>query len=233
MHKKIIFIIILIVVLVVGYQLLKPSQPSSGPEDEEKTQGGVMNLLKNIKQETGIDFSKIKEAEFNWITGVDPKVEEVNIQGKGFEVKEISDEEYNKVEMFLQDKDFEIDNYNIFAGTIAGAVGYKKDKVVCLIIAGVAGYKEATDQWIPEEWSKNDVEVKCGELEDVSVDEEQACVDSGGTVRTSMCCESTDDFPNLCLVGPCGCAPDYSHEVEICDCGEGCWDGEKCVNKDI
>ena len=59
---------------------------------------------------------------------------------------------------------------------------------------------------------------------------EKACTDSGGTVRTSMCCKSTGDFPNLCAVGACGCAPEHSHEVKICDCGEGkCFDGNMCV----
>ena len=61
-------------------------------------------------------------------------------------------------------------------------------------------------------------------------EKEQACVDSGGTATTSMCCENTDDFPNLCLIGPCGCSPENSHEVKICDCGEDrCFNGNECV----
>jgi len=60
---------------------------------------------------------------------------------------------------------------------------------------------------------------------------ERACVDSGGTVSTSLCCKSTTDFPNLCLIGPCGCSPDNSHQVKICDCGPNkCFDGNECVN---
>ena len=59
---------------------------------------------------------------------------------------------------------------------------------------------------------------------------QQACVDSGGTVRTGMCCKSGGDFPDICAVGACGCAPDNSHEVKICDCGGGkCFDGNTCV----
>jgi uncharacterized membrane protein YidH (DUF202 family) len=61
---------------------------------------------------------------------------------------------------------------------------------------------------------------------------EKACVDSGGTVGTSLCCKSASDFPNSCLIGACGCAPDSSHEVKICDCPEGkCFDGSKCVSR--
>jgi len=53
---------------------------------------------------------------------------------------------------------------------------------------------------------------------------EKACIDSGGTVQTGSCCLSADDFPDTCLIGACGCSPENSHEVKICDCGEGeCW----------
>ena len=62
-------------------------------------------------------------------------------------------------------------------------------------------------------------------------EKEQACIDSGGTVTTSMCCKNTDDFPNFCIIGPCGCSPENSHEVKICDCGlDKCFDGTECVS---
>lgn len=68
-----------------------------------------------------------------------------------------------------------------------------------------------------------------GVLEEVEKTPEEKCAETGGEVSTSLCCESTDDFPDLCMIGPCGCSPDNSHEVKICDCGEGCFDGEKCT----
>lgn len=63
-----------------------------------------------------------------------------------------------------------------------------------------------------------------------SAKKEQACLFSGGTIETSSCCASVSDFPNLCLMGACGCSPDNSHEIKTCDCGEGkCFDGSGCV----
>jgi hypothetical protein len=60
---------------------------------------------------------------------------------------------------------------------------------------------------------------------------EEACLNSGGQVTTSLCCKSTNDYPNLCLIGACGCSPDNSHEVKTCDCGEGkCFNGEQCID---
>ncbi len=59
---------------------------------------------------------------------------------------------------------------------------------------------------------------------------EQECISSGGTVATAMCCQSVGDFPNTCTIGACGCPPDGSHQVNICDCGTGkCFDGSGCV----
>ena len=61
---------------------------------------------------------------------------------------------------------------------------------------------------------------------------EQACLDSGGTVAAAMCCLSTDDFPDTCAIGACGCPPGSSHEVAVCDCGAGmCFDGTECVEE--
>ena len=59
---------------------------------------------------------------------------------------------------------------------------------------------------------------------------EMKCIDSGGTVSTSMCCKNIVEFPNTCLVGACGCSLENSHEVKVCDCPEGkCFDGNTCI----
>jgi len=53
---------------------------------------------------------------------------------------------------------------------------------------------------------------------------EELCIAGGGTVKTQQCCKSVVDFPNTCLVGGCGCSPENSHEIKVCDCGEvKCW----------
>lgn len=59
---------------------------------------------------------------------------------------------------------------------------------------------------------------------------EAACVASGGTVQTSLCCGASADFPNLCSIGACGCAPQYSKDTKVCACPSGmCFDGAACV----
>ena len=60
-------------------------------------------------------------------------------------------------------------------------------------------------------------------------EEGQQCIQSGGRITTGLCCENTEDFPNMCIIGACGCAPHFSHYVKICSCPDGCWDGTKCI----
>jgi len=65
---------------------------------------------------------------------------------------------------------------------------------------------------------------------DEAGEKEKGCADSGGTITTSSCCKSVSELPNLCVIGACGCAPDNSRQVKVCDCGTGkCFNGEKCV----
>lgn len=60
--------------------------------------------------------------------------------------------------------------------------------------------------------------------------EGKACIVSGGTVTTTLCCGSVDSFPNTCTIGSCGCSPAASHQVKSCSCGEGkCFNGTTCV----
>ena len=60
----------------------------------------------------------------------------------------------------------------------------------------------------------------------------KACVNSGGSVASALCCAQSGDFPNTCLIGACGCAPASSRQVSFCDCGAGkCFDGTECVSQ--
>ena len=58
---------------------------------------------------------------------------------------------------------------------------------------------------------------------------ESRCVAAGGQVAIQLCCLATNDFPNLCLIGPCGCAPMNSHMIKVCRCGANKgWNGTTC-----
>jgi heat shock protein HslJ len=60
----------------------------------------------------------------------------------------------------------------------------------------------------------------------------ERCARAGGTVASASCCKLVGDFPNTCLMGACGCAPEHSHQVQVCRCPGGrCFDGKACVDQ--
>lgn len=61
-----------------------------------------------------------------------------------------------------------------------------------------------------------------------STDPAALCTSTGGTVSTGSCCQGTNDFPDLCTTGPCGCGPQSSHMVQICSCSGG-----KCFKPNV
>jgi heat shock protein HslJ len=60
---------------------------------------------------------------------------------------------------------------------------------------------------------------------------DERCSRSGGTVGAASCCGLVGDFPNTCLLGACGCSPESSHSVQVCQCPAGqCFDGKSCTS---
>lgn len=161
--KSIIPIIILIIILGVGVWWVATKYK---PPTIKESQDEISVLLTELKDTTEIDFSDIEDVEFNWNT----KSGGQDVQGRGFEANRISDTQFRSIGVFFSDKGFEADLYNIAAGTISGMTGYKlalsdTEQIVCHFIGGVAGYKDATDQWIPSEPELRDVEIECGKTE--------------------------------------------------------------------
>lgn len=61
----------------------------------------------------------------------------------------------------------------------------------------------------------------------------ERCLASGGTVTSGLCCIGVGDFPDTCAIGVCGCAPDFSEEALLCDCGpERCFGARGCVGSE-
>jgi len=148
----------------------------------------ISNLLENLEQETGIDFSEIQDVEFKWIVKVDPTITEETVVGKGFEANRISSEQYDSVEQFLKNNGFEVDLYNITDGLFTGLVGYKKDQIVCTVSGGST----------PQEPDIKDIKVKCGKLEKTEM--EYATED--WQVYTNEKYGYSLKYPTDCLYGP-------------------------------
>ena len=105
-----------------------------------------------------------------------------------------------------------------------GKTNWKFLFIIIILVAVVGGIS-----W----WTLNHIFIEGPLIEPEKTEEEQRCINSGGTVSTSVCCKLSGDFPNSCLIGACGCSPDNSHQVKVCDCGiDKCFDGAKCVSQE-
>ena len=115
----------------------------------------IFRVMDNLVKVTQLDFSKIQDVDLEWRAGEDEEVVIKNIMGKGFEVKDITNEQYQSVGQFLQDYGFEIDLNNAADGPTGSLSGYKKNGVVCLVVGS----------WEISEPNKKKVEIQCGLLE--------------------------------------------------------------------
>jgi CSLREA domain-containing protein len=52
------------------------------------------------------------------------------------------------------------------------------------------------------------------------------------SLHEAIAAANAGDFPDTCAIGVCGCPPDASHAVRVCDCAVGtCFDGTGCVRQ--
>jgi hypothetical protein len=133
-----------------------PTNPPSSADEKP------LNLLNDIEENTGIDFSEIENRSFEW-SFVDGEVLQLSIEGKSFEAKKITNENYNKVDSYFKEKEFEVDVTNSASATFSGVKGYKRGSMVCLVEGGYSGYESADESWNPKE-NNNDIKVICGKL---------------------------------------------------------------------
>lgn len=94
---------------------------------------------------------------------------------------------------------------------------------IAMVVAGCGG-EEPKEDVGPDEMNASSVES--------ATSAEQACIESGGVVTSALCCACVSDFPNLCLIGACGCSGEHSVPTRICECPpDRCFDGTACVER--
>jgi len=156
MSKPLLIVILLVVALGGGYLIFGTGLLKDAPTV----------TLEEVAEELEVNYPEIDEKEFDWNVEKDESIQAINIIGKGFEVTEVQNDQYLKVDEYFIDQGFERDVYNIAAGTVGELTGYKKDQLVCIVIAGFSGYKDASGQWIPPDPQKKDIDVYCGLTEE-------------------------------------------------------------------
>lgn len=120
----------------------------------------VTLLLENLKQETMISFFPIQTVTFIWFIGKGINVEEVMISGKEIKAQAVSSESYDMIDLFFKEEGFQIDQYNVAAGTISGATGYQHEQMVCSVTGRLSGFEEEKEEILDSD--QQDISVQCG-----------------------------------------------------------------------
>lgn len=153
--KKVAVVIIVIVIIAAGIWFFSFF--------EKETEFSA--FLKSLERTSGIEFSDAFPIEFNWIALSENGYEEKNVVGEWFSSSDVSEEKTGEIAGFFEKEGFQKDPHNVAAGTVSELSGYSKSNIVCIVIAGFAGYKESDGQWVPDQTDKKDIDVMCGELE--------------------------------------------------------------------
>jgi len=128
MNKKIIItIIIFLFFLLIGILFYNYTHREIIGQDN------ISFVLNMVKDETGINFSEISDVEFEWIVSDNGQIVHVPLNGKGMKNENITTEQGNKIEDFFKENDFIMDLYNVADGPTGGIVGYRKNKMYCVI----------------------------------------------------------------------------------------------------
>ncbi|MFC1710163.1 hypothetical protein ACFL0F_00690 [Patescibacteria group bacterium] len=123
----------------------------------------ITTLLTNIKDDTGVDFTKLQEISFDWYMGDTPD-SAISISGYSVEAYNVSSIEFESLKAYFADNSYELDVFNNSTATLVGIAGYREGNTVCLLIATEAGRINEGDGLIAPEEGKNDVQIKCGEI---------------------------------------------------------------------
>jgi inhibitor of cysteine peptidase len=127
----------------------------------EKTRS--REILEAIATTLNIETPTIERSTFAWRTETqENETVEIMLVGETAEFKKIPNNGTSfKIKSLLENWGFEVDVFNVAAGTIGGAVGYKNGTHVCLVTHVLSGYDPKTKD-IPEEKDKIDMVISCG-----------------------------------------------------------------------
>lgn len=156
MFRKIILIAIIAIIILAAIILLLSKKEETPQIEEEKIPNEILSLLGEIEQTTGLDFSEPQVVKFNWNIGGE-KFQAATVKGGGFLARGVSSEQIQSVESYFGQNDFTPDVYNIAAGTISWATGYRKELTVCLL----TGAQWTTEEGLPAPEDKNDLNIMC------------------------------------------------------------------------
>ena len=112
-------------------------------EDPAKT---ILDAAIKLFPDKKISISSDKKLSWNSQEGQ----LKASYQARSIRIEQVNQDQRNLLSKFLLDSAFEIDPYNVSAGTIGSSTGYLKDDLVCQLIEGYQGEEELVKKGLGE-----------------------------------------------------------------------------------
>jgi hypothetical protein len=170
--------------------ILKDNPISPTDDVDQQNSDGISQLLDDLQEQTEIDFSKTGVTKVDWniegeTEGKILQIEKVSLAGKSFSAQRVAYDKTKAIEAYFSDNGFEIDQYNVADGTVGGAIGYKNESTICMVVSGLSDGAEGIDQENPE----FDITVSCATYksddnyltreEAMMIAQDSSCTDEG------------------------------------------------------
>jgi hypothetical protein len=154
-------------------QCLRLWEEYCGPQKNE----AAFELLKNLRLNLELgsasgsvnNFDNPTDSDFDWLVEVDNQLEQVQISGLAVKAFETTTD-IKQIENYLGTNGFEIDKYNVSAGTLGSSTGYVKDDLACLVQSVISEFNPdnpnyvapKSSQPIPQNPDVIDITISCG-----------------------------------------------------------------------
>lgn len=217
--SKISIVLIIIAILVAvglviyyGYYDNKEDE-SNGNNNQTEEQVDLSKLFDGMQETVQTDLVEGGDEELKWAVEEEEGLNEVSIKLNTLKANSISIREGEDIKTYLTDQEFDPISINLPLKKYAEISGYKKGNVVCLVLSGPTGYKEAPDDWTPPNPDLRDIDIRCGEMHSQSVAEVTCTAVSGGSMTLT-------EAKNLAKNSDCG--EDFAKN-HICNSQTGTW----------
>jgi hypothetical protein len=135
---------------------------------EEACIDSAENILSEVAQITGIDFSEQEETEMNWFVESEEGTERLILKAYEIEAKELSPENFEKIDKYFEDKGFIEDMFNAAGGVTGSFSPYLLDNfsLACLVMGTYTDLESAPKDrpYVPTT-DKKDAKIICGVFE--------------------------------------------------------------------
>jgi len=161
---RILLIVIIFIMAVIAFMMWQNRKTVNDLEEATQVPSDefaeIKFILDDMEAQTGLDFSTPNPATFTWNVRENDHINESQIEGYFTTVTGVAEVDARAVEDYFINALFNLDVYNVAAGTTSAQSGYMNDNLVCSVAT-----QSITDELGNLLVNSTDVTVSCGYVE--------------------------------------------------------------------